>query len=525
MDDVLKKKLDSLNCGTFVHNLTLPPSSPLVSFHIKFKVTMFSCDLPLNKFPEYYKNTNCQGYNIYYLPDIERMSSLTEYTIFQGCSSIQLPYKSPSNLSDPFTLLTAEFPTEVKLSDECDVCIKRGGQCRMDRDAEFYCAKGYSTLVRMYIPAVSTATGVGILIMICCFFRRKLSSPKLSNFWKKKSQIHENIEAFLRDHGPVAIKRYSYSDIKKMTNYFKDELGQGGYGSVYKGTLCDGCPIAVKVLNESKGNGEEFINEVASISRTSHVNVVTLLGFCFEGSKRALVYEFMANGSLEKFIYEENPSSTNRELACDTLNKIAVGVAKGLEYLHRGCNTRILHLDIKPHNILLDEDFCPKISDFGLSKICPRKESIVSMLGARGTAGYIAPEVFSRNFGGVSHKSDVYSYGMMVLEMVGGRKNINVEADCTSEIYFPSWIYKRLELNEELALRNISMEGDEEMMRKMIIVGIWCIQTHPSNRPAIGEVVEMLEGSLESLHVPPKPFLSSPPRSPAQLGDMIIRVP
>ncbi|KAJ7943121.1 Receptor-like protein kinase [Quillaja saponaria] len=300
-----------------------------------------------------------------------------------------------------------------------------------------------------------------------------------------------------------------------MTCSFKDKLGQGGYGCVYKGKLPDGCPVAVKVLSESKGNGDEFINEVASISRTSHVNIVTLLGFCFKGSKRALVYEFMPNGSLEKFIYEENQLKGHTQLDCERLFKIAVGVAKGLEYLHQGCNTRILHFDIKPHNILLDEDFFTKISDFGLSKIYPGKESIISMLGARGTAGYIAPEFFSRNFGEVSHKSDVYSYGMMILEMIGGRKNFNVKADCTSETYFPYWVYKRLELNEELALKIIRNKGDKEIMRKMTIVGLWCIQTDPSNRPTMGRVVVMLEDSLESLQVPPKPFLSSPPRSPA----------
>jgi serine/threonine protein kinase len=142
-----------------------------------------------------------------------------------------------------------------------------------------------------------------------------------------------------------------------------------------------------------------------------------IMGFCFEGSKRALIYEFMPNGSLDKFIYKGNLLNANCELAWETLYKIAVGIAHGLEYLHKGCNTRILHFDIKPHNILLDENFLPKVSDFGLAKICARDESIISLLGARGTAGYIAPKLFCRNFGAVSHKSDVYSYGMMVLEM------------------------------------------------------------------------------------------------------------
>ncbi|XP_057949872.1 LEAF RUST 10 DISEASE-RESISTANCE LOCUS RECEPTOR-LIKE PROTEIN KINASE-like 2.7 isoform X2 [Malania oleifera] len=187
-----------------------------------------------------------------------------------------------------------------------------------------------------------------------------------------------------------------------------------------------------------------------------------------------------------------------------------VGIARGLEYLHRGCATRILHFDIKPHNILLDEYFCPKISDFGLSKLCHGKESIVSMMDARGTFGYIAPEVYCRNFGGVSYKSDVYSYGMLVLEMVGGRRNINVERSHTSEIYFPNWIYKHLDLEEDLRLLEVVTAEEEEMARKMILVSLWCIQTIPSDRPSMTKVVEMLEGSLQSLSIPPKPTLSSP---------------
>ena len=270
-----------------------------------------------------------------------------------------------------------------------------------------------------------------------------------------------------------------------MNKSFNDKLGQGGYGSVYKGKLQDRCFVAVKVLKESKGNGEEFINEVASISRTSHLNIVTLKSFCIKGSKRALIYEFMPNGSLEKFIYKENPSNVDIQLGWETLYNIAVGIGRGLEYLHKGCNTRILHFDIKPHNILLDENFNPKISDFGLAKICPREKSIISMVGARGTIGYITPEVFCRNFGGVSHKSDVYSYGMMVLEMVGV-KNIDVSGDCTSKVYFPHWIYKHLELKEELGLKGILNEADQDSAMKMIIVK-FVVHTDQPHKPATYE--------------------------------------
>ncbi|XP_058091491.1 rust resistance kinase Lr10-like [Magnolia sinica] len=367
--------------------------------------------------------------------------------------------------------------------------------------------------------AIAIAIGAGCFLLAGLLFlliRAKSSGSSRRN-WKKKTGNAGNVrdvEEFLEICGTFALRRYTYSDLKKITNSFKDNLGQGGCGGVFKGMLQDDRLVAVKVLNESKGNGEDFINEVASIGRTYHVNIVSLLGFCSEGSKRALIYEFMPNGSLEKFIYTEKPRESH-PLGWEKLYQIAIGVARGLEYLHRGCNTRILHFDIKPHNILLDQDFCPKISDFGLAKLCPTQKSTVSVLGTRGTVGYIAPEVYCRNIGGVSYKSDVYSYGMMVLEMVGGRKNIDPLVENTSEIYFPHWIYNRLttyshlDLHGYLGLHGIATKVEEETARKMILVGLWCIQTNPTDRPSMSRVVEMLEGSLDDLQMPPQPFLSS----------------
>ncbi|KAM3325360.1 hypothetical protein P3S67_000485 [Capsicum chacoense] len=173
--------------------------------------------------------------------------------------------------------------------------------------------------------------------------------------------------------------------------------------------------------------------------------------------------------------------------------------------------TLLLHM-LKPHNILLDDNFCRKISDFGLAKLCLKPESSVSILGPRGPIGYIAPEIICKNLGGVSHKSDAYSYGMMVLEMVGGRKNVDAGADRTSEIYFPHWLYQRIELDEDLQLIGIMNGEENECARKMVIASLWCIQTDPSNRPSMSKVVEMLEGKLDSLEIPPKPYLYSPSR-------------
>ncbi|KAE8649647.1 hypothetical protein Csa_012280 [Cucumis sativus] len=287
-------------------------------------------------------------------------------------------------------------------------------------------------------------------------------------------------------------------------------IGEGGYGIVYQGKLLDGTLVAIKVLKLSKANGEDFINEVMSISRTSHVNIVGLLGFCYTSRKAALIYEFMANGSLDRFMSR----SHNHEMKM--LHRIVTGVARGLEYLHCGCSTRIVHFDIKPQNILLDEDSNPKISDFGLAKLCKRKVSAISMLGTRGTAGFIAPEVFSPAFGIVSYKSDVYSYGMLVLDLVLGgiRNNPNrsrLLSDDDSEMYFPNWVFKNIEMSKSIRMRQSLMEEEEEEMeKKMTMIGLWCIQTSPIDRPTMSRVLEMLEGSIHSLQMPPRPLLVAP---------------
>eukprot|EP00261_Vitis_vinifera_P032557 XP_019073800.1 PREDICTED: rust resistance kinase Lr10-like [Vitis vinifera] len=278
---------------------------------------------------------------------------------------------------------------------------------------------------------------------------------------------------FLEDYEALKPSRYSYADVKRITSQFKDKLGQGGYGTVYKGKLSDEVFVAVKILNNSQGNGEEFINEVAIMGTIHHVNIVRLIGFCADRFKRALIYEYLPNESLEKFIFSR--AIKNYLLSWKKLQEIAIGIEKGIEYLHQGCDQRILHFDIKPHNILLDHNFNPKISDFGLAKLCSKEQSAVSMTVIRGTMGYIAPEVLSRNFGNVSYKSDVYSFGMLLLEMVGGRKNIDVSVESSSQVYFLEWIYNHLDIGEELHIR-IEEERDVEIAKKLAIVGLSCIQ-------------------------------------------------
>ncbi|KAL0282253.1 UNVERIFIED_CONTAM: Rust resistance kinase Lr10 [Sesamum radiatum] len=271
------------------------------------------------------------------------------------------------------------------------------------------------------------------------------------------------IEKFLEDYRALKPTRFSYSDIRRITNQFSEKLGEGGFGIVYKGKLSNEINVAVKVLNNSNGNGEEFVNEVGTIGRIHHINVVRLVGFCAEGFRRVLVYEFLPNDSLEKFIFQAGLKRNS--LGWPKLQDIALGIARGIEYLHQGCDQQILHFDIKPHNILLDHNFIPKICDFGLAKLCSKEQSAVTMTAARERWATL-------------HRK--YCRGLL-------------------------WIYNHLNVGEDL-WQNIEQEEDRSIARKLSIVGLWCIQWHPTDRPCMKVAVQMLEGDGHNLDMPPNPF-------------------
>ncbi|KAL3497747.1 hypothetical protein ACH5RR_040479 [Cinchona calisaya] len=363
----------------------------------------------------------------------------------------------------------------------------------------------FFNFISMAVPffelAFAGRTVIGIIFLFA-FLIYKWHRRHLSKY--------DTIEEFLQKNNSLMPIRYSYKEIKTMTNNFKDKLGEGGYAIVYKGKLRSGNLVAVKMLKKSKAknNGQEFINEIGTIGRIHHVNVVRLVGFCFTTSKRALVYDYMPNGSLDKFIFSlDHP---NREpLSWKKAFDIAMGVARGIEYLHQGCNMRILHFDIKPHNILVDENFIPKVSDFGLAKLYPLHNSVASLTAIRGTLGYMAPELFYKTIGAISHKVDIYSFGMLLLEMAGRRRNVNGQAERSSQIYYPSWIYDKFDLGEEFDVGNIT-EEDMKIARKLILVAFWCIQMTPTDRPSMREVLEMLAGDLDALQLPPKPLFYPP---------------
>uniref|UniRef100_A0A1D1ZBF3 Receptor-like serine/threonine-protein kinase n=1 Tax=Anthurium amnicola TaxID=1678845 RepID=A0A1D1ZBF3_9ARAE len=308
---------------------------------------------------------------------------------------------------------------------------------------------------------------------------------------KRSTGAMEATEGFL-----VAFR---YKDLKRATKNFSEKLGKGGFGSVYKGILPDSSVVAVKKLDGPGQKDKQFRMEVGTMAAVQHVNVVRLRGFCSEGTKRLLVYDFLPNCSLDCFLFPKSSET----LDWSKRYQIALGVATGLAYLHEKCRDCIIHCDIKPENILLDEDLSPKVADFGMAKLIGRDFSRV-LTSMRGTFGYVAPEWISGE--PITPKADVFSFGMTLFEIISGRRNNQASEDGTFS--FPGWAERELsEVEAPSTSENDSMlHTNIEEFRRACRVACWCIQDCESNRPSMGQVVQMLEGVLE-VKVPPIPDL------------------
>ncbi|KAL8191522.1 hypothetical protein R6Q57_028253 [Mikania cordata] len=299
---------------------------------------------------------------------------------------------------------------------------------------------------------------------------------------------------FLDDMESEKPIRFTSKQLRLATNNFKTKLGSGGFGTVYKGVIGNN-QVAVKVLNGiSKERVEEqFMAEVSTMGRTHHFNLVRLFGFCFGSSLIALVYEYMVNGSLDSHLFKRTSEAM---IGFDKLHEIAVGTAKGITYLHEDCAQRIVHYDIKPGNILLDSNFCPKVADFGLAKLCNRENTHISLAVGRGTPGYAAPEIWMCLH--VTHKCDVYSFGMLLFEITDRRRRDRAVIHDIRE-WFPVCVWEKYEKNQlEDLIKDCKIEEkDHEVVKRMLKVALCCVQYKPETRPCMSFVVKMLEGVLE----------------------------
>ncbi|KAI4323200.1 hypothetical protein L6164_022826 [Bauhinia variegata] len=324
-----------------------------------------------------------------------------------------------------------------------------------------------------------------------------LSVQSQISFPLRKHQRGDDEEFFGFDTKPYT---FSYSELKDATDDFNfdNKLGEGGFGPVYKGTLDDGRVIAVKQLSAGSHQGtSQFINEIAMISAVQHRNLVKLYGCCIEEDKRILVYEYLENKSLDQALFRNclNLNWTTRYDIC-------LGVARGLAYLHEESRLRIVHRDVKASNILLDRELVPKISDFGLAKLYDDKKTHISTHVA-GTIGYLAPEYAMR--GHLTEKADVFSFGVVALEIISGRSNCDSSLE-GEKVYLLDWAWNLLENNRviELVDPRIS-EFNEEEVKRIIGVAFLCTQMSPALRPSMSRAVAMLSGDIEVSPVTSRP--------------------
>ncbi|XP_071711296.1 probable serine/threonine-protein kinase At1g01540 [Rutidosis leptorrhynchoides] len=285
---------------------------------------------------------------------------------------------------------------------------------------------------------------------------------------------------------------YTLRELEIATNGFSDEnvIGEGGYGIVYSGILTDNTMVAVKNLLNNRGQAEkEFKVEVEAIGRVRHKNLVRLLGYCAEGAQRILVYEYVNNGNLEQWLHGDvGPLSP---LTWEIRMNIVLGTAKGLTYLHEGLEPKVVHRDIKSSNILLDRQWHPKVSDFGLAKLLQSEKSYVTTR-VMGTFGYVAPEYAST--GMLNERSDVYSFGILIMEIISGRNPVDYSRP-PDEVNLVDWLKSMVtSRNAEGVLDpKLPEKPSSRALKRALLVALRCVDPSAQKRPKMGHVIHMLE--------------------------------
>ncbi|KAL2522605.1 Leucine-rich repeat protein kinase family protein [Forsythia ovata] len=292
----------------------------------------------------------------------------------------------------------------------------------------------------------------------------------------------------------ISIQSFTLEYIEIATEKYKTMIGEGGFGSVYRGTLPDGQEVAVKVRSATSTQGtREFDNELNLLSAIRHENLVPLLGYCCENDQQILVYPFMSNGSLQDRLY--GAAAKRKILDWPTRLSIALGAARGLTYLHTFSERCVIHRDVKSSNILLDHSMSAKVADFGFSKYAPQEGDSGTSLEVRGTAGYLDPEYYSTQH--LSTKSDVFSFGVVLLEIVSGREPLNINRP-RNEWSLVEWAKPHIRNSriEEIVDPNIKGGYHAEAMWRVVEVALACIETYSAYRPCMADIVRELEDAF-----------------------------
>nr|XP_023879863.1 G-type lectin S-receptor-like serine/threonine-protein kinase At4g27290 isoform X1 [Quercus suber] len=347
---------------------------------------------------------------------------------------------------------------------------------------------GYSSLKEKKLLIISITCGVLVFGLACCFI-----------IWKNRTRKRGK-----RTKEDLDVPLFDFVTIVRSTNNFSgtNKIGEGGFGPVYKGELLLGQEIAVKRLSNSSSQGlEEFMNEVIMISKLQHRNLVKLLGCCIEGEERMLIYEYMPNKSLDNFIFDQNGRAS---LDWQKRFQIVMGIARGLLYLHQDSRLRIIHRDLKTSNILLDHELNPKISDFGIARIFGGDQMEAKTKRVIGTYGYMSPEYAID--GKFSVKSDVFSLGVLMLEILSGKKDRGFShPDHHHNLLGHAWLL----WNENKALELMDPCLKESYVKSQVLgciqVGLLCVQKLPEDRPAMSSVVSMMGNEGPPLPQPKQP--------------------
>lgn len=346
-------------------------------------------------------------------------------------------------------------------------------------------------------------------------------------YWQRKREVQpEDAYPRIEDQiqgSSMAPRKFQLKELRKATGNFsaKNKLGKGGFGTVYKGSLANKEVAVKRVSKNSRQGKQEFIAEVTTIGSLRHKNLVKLIGWCYERRELLIVYEFMPNSSLDKFIFgDAKLGIEGPTLSWKRRHSIIYGVAQALDYLHNGCEKRVLHRDIKASNIMLDSEFNAKLGDFGLARtIQQREKTHHSTNEIAGTPGYMAPETFL--IGRATVETDIYAFGVLVLEVLCGRKpGIQIDQNYNNSIVCWLWeLHRRRRILDAVDSR--LREFDEEGMMGMLVLGLACCHPNPHHRPTMRTVLQVLTGEAAPPPVPTeRPPFVWPAMPPSFKGDM-----
>nr|XP_027189283.1 cysteine-rich receptor-like protein kinase 10 isoform X1 [Cicer arietinum] len=432
-----------------------------------------------------------------------------------------------ANFTDSMKFYSLAQCTPDLSTFDCNTCLqgaistingKRGARsllpsCNLRYDSyQFYNVSSVSTQPQLSSPSsgkrkvsiviavvVPIVVAVVLFIIGCLFLlKREKNKYKYNSFIQGSSSIRRE------DLSDVDCLQFDFAAVEAATNCFsnKNKIGEGGFGVVYKGILPNGHEIAVKRLSATSLQGViEFRNEASLVAKLQHRNLVRLLGFCLEGREKMLVYEYIPNKSLDRYLFDP---AMQRELDWSRRYKIIVGIARGILYLHEDSQLRIIHRDLKASNVLLDENMNPKISDFGMAKIFQADQTQVNTGRIVGTYGYMSPEYAMR--GQFSVKSDVFSFGVLVLEIVSGKKNTDLNQWNNADDLL-SYAWKKWSEQTPLELLDPTLRGScsrNEVIR-CIHMGLLCVQENPNDRPSMETIALMLNSYSVTLSLPRQP--------------------